>query len=200
MRVAVIGHGPSAEGAGLGSVIDGCDLVVKMHDCHWQTAEDWGRRWDFGVLPGPWSGRWERTRQSSPTSGWWAYRLQKTDRIPTELAGLLVVSATLKWTIPKLRRKGMGRVAPTRGLCGALMALQFASPTELVMVGFDRLRDGCMQGQPYTLAQANCDPGYRAENQIHVSGPICGPHHFGAERALLAESAEAAGCRITHLP
>lgn len=200
MRVAIVGHGASAEGARLGSAIDACGLVVRMHDCHWQEAEDYGQRWDIGILPGPWRGQWERTRNGTPSEGWWCYTLKK-HAAPESVGGAKVLAKVdLSHTRALLLRPGMVRAAPTRGLAAALMAIEIARPETIVLIGFDRLWRGISDCTPYTKAQAQADPEIAADNARMLRGFICGPHHFGAERQMLIRCASEAGVNLVFPP
>jgi hypothetical protein len=206
LTVAIVGHGASVEGAGLGAAIDEADLVLRMHDCWWQdNAEDWGCRWTHGVLPGPWKGAWERTRKGAPESRWWCYRLNG-EACPEVLAGVQVRAFDLAWTKAQLLRPGMARAAPTRGLAAALMAMVAAQGSltpqalRLRLVGFDRMRSGANDGVPYTRVQADAVPAIAVENAAPPVGCINGPHHFAAERALLLSEAERYGTRLEFLP
>jgi len=49
--IAIVGHGPSLIGAGMGPRIDNHDLVIRMAECDWQRklGKDYGRKYDYGI-------------------------------------------------------------------------------------------------------------------------------------------------------
>jgi hypothetical protein len=204
--IAIVGHGAELDGAGLGAVIDGCGFVLRMHDCWWQfgdgAADDFGTRWDFGILPGPWGENlwWRDYRPvcARPHFGWWRYGYR--DRGLDELLTFddkLVLSVDLGETRQALLRPGMERAAPTRGLAAALVALQLFSRLErLVLFGCDRLRDGTLDDSGYSR---RC-PRHGEEAARNLTGAIVGPHHFGAERDLLRARAAERGVALDFVP
>lgn len=206
MRIAVVGHGASSEGVCLGHVIDGSDLVLRMHDCHWQFGTDkkvawWGTRYDVGILPGP---RWwtceKELNGRLPTGRWWCFTVYKEKPPADEYMGVPVRLTDMSWTRPILHKPGMVRGAPTRGLAAGLMALQYPNASKVLMIGCDNIKNGTMKGRPYTRAQAETNPAVAKVNENPPQGPIAVSHHFGAERALLMAEAAKAGVDVEFLP
>lgn len=201
--VAIVCHGAGAEGRSLGNRIDACDLVVRLHDCAWQSGavDDWGRRWDIGVLPGPWrhrrAARWQDGREGAPVQAWWCYTLSPLDAPPDAYAGVSVEAVDLGWTKNALLRPGMARAAPSRGLAAALMALRRCRCASLVLVAASRLATGRLDGSDYARALTE---GAGKPSEAHLRGHIVGPHHYGAERDLLAAEAAARGTRLEFWP
>src|SRR5690606_18855443 len=106
MIIAVIGHGPSPAGMGLGPEIDASDLVIRLHDCEWQDRADYGERYDWGVLNRRFPAVLDRIVRR-PAMGWLVYHLgggfAVTPPEPHRIFDLM------RW------RQRMG-VVPTRGL------------------------------------------------------------------------------------
>jgi hypothetical protein len=68
---AVIGHGRSPEGRGWAPRIDACDVVVRMWDWHWQSA-DYGTKYDYGLFEVHWTilQNFQAHNQRTPAMGW----------------------------------------------------------------------------------------------------------------------------------
>lgn len=170
----VIGHGASPHGKGWGERIDAAAHVVRLHDCHWQDAPDYGERYDYGILPGPWFQRALKQVQVKPSKGWLCYRLsdQRNRRQPEGRAlGLPVYAAgpEIAWI-----RTPLGDLPPTRGLAAAALAAFVFKPLRLVLVGFDSVygeavgeyAPGCGRAAPGVIGEAtNRRHDYRAERK-----------------------------------
>jgi len=140
---AIIGHGPSPEGRGWGRKIDRCDHVVRMFNCGWQATEDYGCRYDAGVLTA--DARtiaWLHERPVRKPESWWIYSpggsvfTVKGDA-PCELITMAehgprgVVGAEMV----------DGKFAYTRGTAAVLHAIG-KRPDMVVLVGMDDVAGG----------------------------------------------------------
>lgn len=186
MIAAFIGHGASLTGAALGPIIDGCDLVVRLHDWHWQPAADFGGRYDYGVLPGPWIGRAVAQVRHSPLRGWLVYGWQARHRQATAPEGAFYVDCTHVQT--RLRRLGarcrVGIPAPTRGLAALYMIATLPGITEIRAFGCDAIETGSTEGYAYhpALGRQDSDTSRR--------------HDMARERLVVDEIARASGVPI----
>jgi hypothetical protein len=197
--VAVVGHGPSPQGQGWGAAIDRCDAVVRMWDCHWQAASDYGTRYDFGLFTA-----WPRDLallrrfvRRAP-GAWWAYDIRG------RLGALKDAPAALRFDpaphVALLRAAGArgarGRIELSRGGAALLATLEFLRPRTLHLVGFDGLRDGDfpLDRHPAGFSQALALMGRRVDTRFF--GRVTATHDPAAERALIERAAAAQGCAL----
>lgn len=197
--VAIIGHGPSPAGAGWGSRIDACDLVIRMWNCNWQEEEDYGRRYDIGVvtLSERGMGTFARLNRRRPAS-WWGYDLWQ--RGAETLDGLPVQAIDPRPYLEQAVAMGAHvgrRLKLTRGTAAACHAITTLGADTLVLVGFDGVCDGTMTGEHYPHA-AMADFTARTGRTKHrpTRGPRDDWHDFEAERALLVLLASRHGVRL----
>lgn len=185
--IAIIGHGPSAEGKGWGPAIDALP-VVRMHDWRWQPLADYGRRLTYITLPGPWGRRALRETVDAPLNGFLLYQHPTTRQYePDWFRGKPVYSFPMKAICAPLIRAGY---VPTRGLAGILMAIEVAKPTAVVLVGCDNVVNGVIDSYaPSCPAERTPqDDGNEVDDQSR--------HHMGLERALLLERLKARGVEL----
>lgn len=137
--LAIIGHGPSPVGEGYGQLIDSMDCVLRFHTCDLQDPIDYGTRYDYGVLPGPWgTDRIQRETIRLPAKAWLVYLLHNQRRprnYPDQVFGLQTHVEEEEIT----RLLGDMELPPTRGLCAILLAAYFLKPENIWLVGFDSL-------------------------------------------------------------
>jgi hypothetical protein len=145
--IAVIGHGKSPEGRGWGKRIDGALWVIKMWNCQWQTAEDHGARYDWGLIE---THRklmklWRENNQHTPSMGWLVSILDRYQGWQAEVpkpARFIEQTSWLRkdWAIAIGGCGATGKWELTRGGLAACWAIEHAPPgEEIVLVGFDNL-------------------------------------------------------------
>lgn len=175
--VTIIGHGPSPVGKSWGRKIDACDVVIRMFDCAWQDAEDYGTRYDIGLVTmSEQSLRRFQTEATRKPSEWWIYRQD---------GALFDVKTAAPQTVFDLDddhdfalQAGAqtlgGRFAFTRGTAAAIRAVTALHPARLILVGFDEVEAGCMMPEAYPEA---CAAAINARRESATD------HHNDAERA-----------------
>lgn len=201
MIVAVVGHGPSPAGRGWGARIDACDCVIRMWDCHWQDAADYGTRYDVGcfTLSPKEIVDFRRLLRRRPAS-WWAYDPRgmihacHVESLPEPVVAI----DPSAWEVKGRRMGGIGlsgRFELSRGSAAALAALEWLKPEWLHLVGFDTVASG-------TIAQTEYGPAAAASNALRQVTPQhkidrargkTASHDYQAERRLILA---AAGDRI----
>lgn len=180
MIITVVGHGPSPTGHGLGSLVDQ-HPVIRMHDRSWQSEEDYGKRTDYTVIPGPWAARGDNKRfrlkfneRNKPTVAWVAYTLYPKQLVYDWL-GRPVLWFDMAWFTELLKpeRPGVIDVVPTRGTAAVLIAME---------MGFDHIRllgfDSVVSGKITTYA-----PGAGiVRDPRWVGKEVNSRHDYGRER------------------
>lgn len=164
MIAAFIGHGASLSGGALGPLIDGCDLVVRLHDWHWQPEADFGRRYDYGVLPGPWLARALTQQRRSPLRGWLVYGWQPHHRQGLPEGATYIDCGPLHTRLRQLgARCRVGVPAPTRGLAALYMIATLPGVTEIRAFGCDAIEAGSAETYAYhpALGVTDHDTGRR---------------------------------------
>jgi len=142
---AIIGHGRSAEGRKWGPRIDRCNMVVRMWDWHWQSADDYGSRYDVGLFEIS-NGLIDRFRQYNrrrPARCWIASFLWRLSR---EYAppGRVEIVDQRRWTEIGVQQFGgagtRDKLQFTRGTIAACWAIEAAAVGDTVMlIGFDNV-------------------------------------------------------------
>ena len=152
MDYAVIGHGRSPEGRGWGPKIDACGVVVRMWNWHWQKPEDYGTRYDYGLLevaPSE-TERFEQNNKHTPTLGWLLLTLRDAEQCTPPTPNEKIVAT--EWV--KLARsmggrgeeKHGGRLEFCRGTQAGCWAIEHAAPGDrVILVGHDYVSLGRSQ-------------------------------------------------------
>lgn len=184
MRIAIVGNGPSPVGQGLGKEIDKMDLVIRMHDCHLllSNPDDYGSKYDYGVIPSPWFTKAADEVLAIPDKGWLVYVLRNQKRKkehPEKLYGKKVRANVGKFS--KLMH-GLGEYPPTRGLSAVALALIYLKPTEIFLVGLDSVMSGVIS-QYHETFPAKVDNKY-------VGTHLNSRHNFLLESNKLKEFSE----------
>lgn len=192
MLVAVIGHGPSPEGKGLGREIDEADEVIRMFNCEWQSLKDYGEKYTYGIFP-PWRKfRWQDEIHRFPSKGWFwmSFGWELNEEPPGDFELI-----DLSWTQKVLRSLAQfkDRVSVSKGVAGVLIALQKWRPSVVRVYGFDSVLQGRFSDPQY----ASDHPASEIPNpRVKRDGLITGPHHWAAERDLMLMEAEKAGTTL----
>jgi hypothetical protein len=211
MQTVIVGHGLSPEGRGWGERIDAADRVVRMWEWHWQQPDDYGRRYDHGIIEthcGVLKRFWDHN-QRQPTKGWVASYLHQVET-RGQLARIRIPDRTETWDQrlwiddPWLGGAvgGVGETGAwelTRGGFAACWALQTSQHgDEVVMVGCDNLMAGVAlpieAGFPKAYRQA---PATASFKDYKAGVTKTGNHDFPAEAELLTLLAGGRGVRLT---
>ncbi len=180
-EVVIIGHGASPVGKGYGKRIDNIDTVIRMHSCEAQNPIDYGVRYDYGILPGPWYDKAAQEVKKLPEYGWLLYFLHNQKRIkrcPKHLHRI-PINSDEEGIFQMLGDMDM---PPTRGLCAIALAIIYLQPDVIWLVGFDSLLSGiCTQYHPTHNDRI-------AEEYIGTSKNS--RHDFNLERNKLLELSE----------
>lgn len=141
--IAVIGHGRTPVGRGWGEAIDGCDLVMRMWDCHWQDEGDYGVRYDVGYyeLSPKQMSRMKFYNDRTPSKYWVAGLLKTTTDAQPNTKEILMGD----WIKLGLELGGVGttgKLKLTRGCAAACWAITALEPKQVILVGFDNIATG----------------------------------------------------------
>lgn len=144
--IAIIGHGRSPEGKLWGRLIDQCDTVIRMWDCAWQDALDYGTKYDVGLLEAhpQMMKTFQQNNRRKPARGWVASILHQPDRCDLPKGTELVDQAPWNALGQKLGGLGAtGRLQFTRGTIATCWAIERARRgSTIVLVGFDNIAAG----------------------------------------------------------
>lgn len=142
--VAIIGHGRSPEDKAWGTMINGCDVVVRMWDWTWQQYNDYGDKYDYGLFtisPADIPVFWQR-KGRPPAFGWLGYNLVPFScKLPMRTTKI----DQARW-IEFARRLGGASTTETlhltRGTVAACWAIENLDASSIVLVGFDNVYAG----------------------------------------------------------
>jgi hypothetical protein len=174
MHLALVGHGASLDGAGRGPEIDAADAVLRLHDCVWHVPADHGRRWSWGVMPGPWRkqdlARFARDLHVGPLKGWLVYHFgQPHPKLPPRTVPVDV----RQWNTMLRQVTGKPNIVVTRGFAMFACAL-LLNATRISAFGFDAIKIGTGAGyryhgqcrQPVDEAKASRRHDFAGERQL----------------------------------
>jgi len=204
---AVIGHGKSPVGKGWGKHIDGCDLVLRMWDWDWQKPEDWGIRYDFGLIEAfKWGVDtfWEHNKRI-PNVCWVCSQRPEWQRERSRLQlpdpNNVVNSDRYERLGQRLGGAGVtGRLKLQRGTVGACWMIEQPEIDEVILVGFDNA---------YARKVLSIKEGYPAEYvglpstfpfkdyEKYVNKTKYGNHDYAVERPLLVRVAREARVKLS---
>ncbi len=187
--VAVVGHGPSGEGSGLGGEIDE-HIVVRMINSSWQDANDYGKRYDYGLFAPP-----MEDVDRIPELGWWAYDPNNTVKNGMEANAKTEYGVTLLNHAPWVSRaRLLGAKSDgcsfklTRGCAAICAAISLLKPKELFLVGFDTIKAGATVS-PHYGPEAQAEFDVRMAGKPHEFKPAGhereGAHDFAIEKRLV---------------
>lgn len=159
--IVVIGHGPSPVGMGWGPRIDAAATVIRMVDCDWQGAADYGTRYDIGVLTSP-MGRINgllATNRRRPAA-WWLYDHHRKLSAVADLAMVAGLPCRrmppdrLAQAVAEMEADGAAngrgyRLDLTRGTAAVVTARADSPAEAIVLVGFDDVYRGHMAADSY---------------------------------------------------
>lgn len=148
--VAVIGHGPSIVGKQLGECIDNCNAVIRMIECDWQDAEDYGTKYTIGIYATGGSDDFLRITKRVPSLCWWKYDAEGLIRPRDALNPDIIAKKHTGKFVRSLRKTVWehivkGKKKFSRGTAAAVAAMQLVRPTHLYLVGFDDVARGSMK-------------------------------------------------------
>jgi len=205
MNIAIIGHGRSPEGMGWGKRINGCDFVVRMWNWHWQSKEDYGNRYDFGVLEAHSRvlEQWKQYNRRTPSKGWLGSLLMHGRDLAEKFPkGTVTVDQDdYMATLPEeLRGCGeTGNWQLTRGSVAACWAISTANYGDhIILVGFDVIRAGVAVPVSYAFSQKYLNSsGFYGMGSYKEGQTKEGSHDYPAERRLIMAMARQAGARVS---
>lgn len=145
MKIAIVGHGRSLKGAGLGGEIDAHDLVVRLKGSHTVMASD-----DFGYKADALCASTEimGTFFKMDAKEYWAY--PKNGDFDWRVAIGAIVKLGQPVMIPlehsnfwnsRFRRMGAQHPNVSTGMAAIIFAIYRWSPKEIKLFGFDTLLD-----------------------------------------------------------
>lgn len=204
MMTAVIGHGRSPEGRGWGDRINSASQVIRMWNWHWQSTDDYGSRYDWGVIEAHkvTIRDWMAHNQRQPAKGWIASLLMRYRGMDQELppsARLVDQENWLKMQRPDDRGCGeTGRWQLTRGGIAACWAIMNAEPGDrVVLVGFDVIRAGVSMAveKAFSLEYTQSS-GFWGLDGWKAGDTKSGNHDYPAERRLIEFLGERASVKV----
>lgn len=150
-NIAVIGHGPSTRGRHLGSFINLCDTVIRMVECDWQDAEDYGIKYHIGMCATGGSDDYTKMIKRKPYLCWWIFdAIGKRPPMAMEddLVNTVGVSGRPIRLLRKTVWKWIGNSKKfSRGTAATIAAMALLEPTTIYLVGFDDVaRGGMLKG------------------------------------------------------
>jgi hypothetical protein len=206
MQLVVIGHGKSTEGKGWGPRIDASDCVLRMWNCHWQPAEDYGTRYDFGLLE---THRrllklYRDTKPPKPAQGWIVSRLDQYAGWQADIPQPYQLFDQREWINGEGAAIGgmgvKGKWELTRGSLAACWAMtrQAKPGATVVLIGFDNIHAQIFL--PIAVAFSDryqADPaGAWIYTGYEPGVTKDGNHDVAAERLLLEAVAVARGVKL----
>lgn len=201
LDVAIIGHGRSPQAKCWGPKIDALDCVIRMWDCHWQGATDWGVKYNYGYfeLSPRQMSRFLQCNQREPSIGWLAGHLKDTDwTLPTNT---VVVREIWDWIELGKQLGGIGtrgKLKLTRGCAAACWAIT-QRPRTVTLVGFDNVHQGKVLNRAEGFPDGYCDlpsTGPFKDYEEFVGGTKYGNHDYVAEGAIIKTLAERNSVRL----
>lgn len=197
ISAAVVGHGPSLEGAGWGPQIDKHDLVIRMVECDWQPKADYGQKYDIGVYLRGYPVNVMSQMKRIPAIAYWTVTLEREEEhLPDTIVGVYQHRTIVQirqsfwgpWEETK-RRKGRARHG-SRGGIAAIAVLQRFPVRRLSLFGLDAIRDRVDVKRRADEASGNINQrkaltGYYPTKQV----PRC-PHDWQRERRVIKQVAQ----------
>lgn len=200
--VAIIGHGRSPEGKNWHMRINACDVVVRMWDWKWQSAIDYGTKWDFGffeVHQSLMTVFHKHRKEIEPHCGWVASLLGSPERCVLPERTELVDQK--KWNDMGRELGGCGetgRLQFTRGTIAVCWACEkFLPGAQIILVGFDNIE----LGKALPLQEA-FSPAYRKNlgtfsfNSYKPNVSKYGNHDYAIELPVMRKVADLSGQKL----
>lgn len=198
----VVGHGRSPEGKGWGALIDSAACVLRMWNWEWQTAEDYGRRYDFGLIEthDKVLRQFSTHNKKFPARTFIASRLHCTKAVMARIPQNSILIDQERWLENEGRFiKGKGETGVwqlTRGGILACWAIQACPPgSTVVLLGFDVIKRGVALPVNDAFAPAYQESGGFWGIGCYAEGKTKeGNHDYPAERKLIELVAAHRGC------
>jgi hypothetical protein len=194
MRIAIVGHGPSLKGAGLGKKIDACDKVIRLKNCAMLMAEphDFGTKTDAHCT----STETLTNLRKIKSAECWGYakkggfaqarvrqaerRLGKKIHIPLEVCAL--------WN-EAFRLLGAKHPNVSTGIGALIIALDRYKPEVAYLAGFDKVLNPETEGYQCTVptewnANGTKDTGHDWKKERELLGYLA--THYQTEISDLA--------------
>jgi hypothetical protein len=127
--LVIVGHGPSVVGKALGSWLDG-QTVVRLKHAERPNAVDWGTRTDYVCASSPsfWT---DKRRPDFPDAECWVLADKAVPKGTWRIADR-------KW-LDHYRTFNPSFPKPSTGLKAVFCAMEFLAPSEIGLLGFDRI-------------------------------------------------------------
>lgn len=203
MTTVVVGHGSSPIGKKWGLKIDGCAIVIRMWNWHWQGVVDYGWRYDYGfyeISPTEMA-RFKAHNVSYPVQGWLGSKLKDYDG---ELPECTIIIDPARWEYAAIQLGGSGehgkRLKLTRGVRAAAWAMEHMRRGDtLVLVGFDNAREGralsIAEGYPEAYVKHPATFPFRT----YVGGGTkYSSHDYAVEGKFLQKLSELTKVKVVH--
>jgi hypothetical protein len=211
MNVAIIGHGRSPEGTGWGQRIDACDAVIRMWDWEWQSAEDYGRKYDYGFYPADTIiiQRIKDETSTSPRLGWIGWNEYGKKHYDQALPNTHQCN-DVAWTEIGDQLGGAGepgyKFQLSRGAVAACWSAEFfPEGSTIILVGFDSVRQCRMlpPDEAYSQECANAYGEWRRVSYLEEYPAGRHPtkfrtHDFEVEGSVIAAVAAKRNVAVTH--
>ena len=138
-KICIVGHGPSTEGRGLGSIIDSYDIVIRMVECGFQNEKDYGKKYNIGIFTAGISLLWSKTSERIPSDMYWRI----TRSLQYEQDTFDWKRGRLVRILRKTIREWVGKkYYCSRGMSAIIGSIELLEPEEIALVGFDTVLRG----------------------------------------------------------
>lgn len=203
IATVIVGHGKSAVGKGWGTRIDRALRVIRMWDCQWQDANDYGTKYDLGVfeIGHGMIKKWRSMNERQPKDGWLASVCSSERAIG--LPDFTMIVDQGKWNQDAMAMGGRGatgRLQFQRGVVAACWAIENSRRRDrIILVGFDNV------SARKALSKEDGFPEeyLKQPTTFHFNGYVVGAerygnHDFSIEGAFLQKLAREHGVFVEH--
>lgn len=191
--IVIVGHGRSPEGKGWGPLINAADCVIRMWEWHWQEPDDYGTRYDWGLVETHRKvlDKFNALNRHWPEKGFIASKLYHTSKTLGSLPPRSMIIDQEQWLQQEGKAiKGVGLTGLwqlTRGGVAACWAISRAAPgSTVVLLGFDNVRGGIALAPDAAFSPVyQADPAFWGMDAYKEGETKEGNHDYPAERRLI---------------
>lgn len=188
--VAIVGHGKNLFEACLGEEIDSFDIVVRMNNCGWQFAEDYGSKYDYGIG----TNLSVKLRENkNPKNEMWVYNKH----------GDLTKPCVHKNITGKLSKfikseKSVSDYGMSRGCAGLIASIVILGLETIKVFGMSQLLTGEFQTDPYSADYLEYHKNIKPDGvpSRRVYPLISQTHDWAAENRIAFAAAKSMKCRL----